>query len=150
LLVFPPFVPQQRSEIRDIQVLPAVLGGFLSLLAIGAVGHALMTAVRRRQRDIALLRVLGMTPAQSCWVTRTQAAVTGSAALLAGVPLGLAAGRALWRAAAHLIPLDYQPPTAPWALLLIGPAALACSLLLAQLPGSRAARLLAGPLLRQE
>ena len=150
LLIFPPFVPQQRSEIRDIRVLPVVLGGFLSLLAIAAVGHALMTAVRRRQHDIALLRALGMTPAQSRWVARTQAAVAGAAGLLGGVPLGLAAGRALWRAAAYLIPLDYQPPTAPWALLLIGPAALACSLLLAQVPAGRAARLLVGPLLRQE
>jgi hypothetical protein len=150
LLIFPPFVPKQRTEVRDIQVLPVALGGFLSLLAIGAVGHALMTAMRRRAHDIALLRALGMTPAQARWVAIAQAAVFGSAGLLAGVPLGLAAGRALWRVAAGLIPLYYQPPTAPWALLLIGPAVLACALLLALAPGIRAARLPVGPLLRPE
>jgi hypothetical protein len=91
-----------------------------------------------------------MTPAQARWVAIAQAAVFGSAGLLAGVPLGLAAGRALWRVAAGLIPLYYQPPTARWALLLIGPAVLACALLLALIPGTRAARLPAGPLLRQE
>jgi hypothetical protein len=150
LLIIQPFVPRQRGEVRDIRVLPIVLGGFLILLAIGAVGHALITAVRRRAHDIAVLRVLGMTPSQSRWAALTQAAVFAVAGLLLGVPLGLAAGRALWRVAAELIPLYYQPPMALRTLLLIGPATLACGLLLAVIPGRRAARLRAGPLLREE
>src|SRR5262249_53295760 len=53
VLIITPFVPRQLGEIADVRVLPIVLGGFLILLAIGAVGHALMTAVWRRSRDIA-------------------------------------------------------------------------------------------------
>jgi hypothetical protein len=150
LLIFPPFAPRQRSEISDIRVLPVALGGFLGLLAIAAVGHALTTMVRRRGHDLALLRALGLTRAQARWVATAQASVFGFAGLLAGIPLGLAAGRALWQAAAGLIPLYYQPPTAPWALLLIGPAVLACVLALALVPGGRAARLPIAPLLREE
>jgi FtsX-like permease family len=133
-----------------IRVLPIVLGGFLILLAIGAVGHALMTAVWRRSRDIAILRALGMTPSQSRWAALTQATVFTVAGLLAGIPLGLAAGRTLWRVTAGIIPLYYEAPVAGRTLLPIGPAALACGMLLALIPGHRAARLYAGPLLREE
>jgi hypothetical protein len=83
-------------------------------------------------------------------VATAQASVFGFAGLLAGVPLGLAAGRSLWRAAAGLIPVYYQPPAASWALLLTGPAVLACVLALALIPGRRAARLPIPPLLHEE
>ncbi|MEP7026051.1 MAG: FtsX-like permease family protein, partial [Actinomycetota bacterium] len=105
---------------------------------------------RRRARDIAVLRALGMTPGQSRWAATAQATVFTVAGLLLGVPLGLTTGRALWRAATGIIPLYYQPPVAMWALLLIGPATLACGLLLAMIPGRRAARLQVGLLLREE
>jgi hypothetical protein len=150
LLFIPPAVPRQVGEIADVRVLPIVLGGFLILLAIGAVGHALMTAVWRRSRDIAILRAFGMTPSQSRWAALTQATVFTVAGLLVGIPLGLAAGRTLWRVTAGIIPLYYQAPVAGGTLLLIGPAVLACGLLLALIPGHRAARLHAGPLLREE
>ena len=78
------------------------------------------------------------------------AAVTGVTNLLVGIPLGLAAGRDLWRVTTGIIPLYYQAPPARGTLLLVGPAVLACGLLLALIPGCRAARLHAGPLLRDE
>jgi ABC-type lipoprotein release transport system permease subunit len=131
-------------------VLPVFLGGFLILLAIGALGHTLMTAVRRRAHDLAVLRVLGITTGQSRWATVIQAMVFALSGVLLGVPLGLVAGRTLWRVAAGLIPLYYQPPWAPWALILIAPLALACAVILAAIPGQRAARLRPGPLLRGE
>jgi hypothetical protein len=121
-----------------------------SARSIGAVGHALMTAVWRRSRDIAILRALGMTPSQSRWAALTQATVFTVAGLLVGIPLGLAAGRTLWRVTAGIIALYYRAPVAGGTLLLIGPAVLACGLLLALIPGHRAARLHAGPLLREE
>jgi predicted lysophospholipase L1 biosynthesis ABC-type transport system permease subunit len=106
--------------------------------------------VRRRAHDVALLRALGLTQTQARWVAAAQASVFGLAGLIIGIPLGLAAGRALWRAAAGLIPVYYEPPAAPWVLVLIGPAVLACFLALALIPGGRAARLPIAPLLREE
>jgi hypothetical protein len=91
-----------------------------------------------------------MTPSQSRWAALIQATVFTAAGLLVGIPLGLAAGRSLWRVTAGIIPLYYQAPVARGTLLLIGPAVLACGLLLALIPGHRAARLRAGPLLREE
>ena len=138
------------AEIEQVRVLPIVLGGFLAVLAIGAVGHALATAVRRRQHDLAVLRALGMTQWQCRWVTVTQATLLALIGLVFGVPLGIAIGRTLWRAVANYTPIQYVPPAALWALALIGPAALLLANLLAAWPGHRAARLRIAHILRAE
>jgi hypothetical protein len=142
--------PTQVAEIRQVRVLPIVLGFFLALLAVGAVGHALATAVRRRRQDLAVLRALGMTRRQCRWVVVTQATVLAVVGLIFGVPLGLALGRSLWRAVADYTPLQYAPPMAVWALVLVAPAALLLSNLLAAWPGHRAARLRIAHVLRAE
>jgi ABC-type lipoprotein release transport system permease subunit len=67
-----------------VRVLPRALGAFLVLLALGTVGHALATAVRRRH-DVAVLRALGMTRRQSQGVVVTQASVLAVAGLLFGI-----------------------------------------------------------------
>ncbi|WP_066364154.1 ABC transporter permease [Herbidospora mongoliensis] len=148
LLVLPPFEPPQRAEIRDVAVLPVALGVFLTVLALGATAHALFTAVRRRARDLAVLRALGMTPGQTRVVVVVQGVVTVTIGLVVGLPLGLALGRALWRIAAGIMPLQYVPPSA--ALIWLAPVALLAALGLALLPGRRAARLPLGAALRAE
>jgi hypothetical protein len=146
----PAETPTEVAEIRQVRVLPIVLSGFLAILAVGAVGHALATAVRRRSHDIAVLRALGMTQWQCRWVTVTQATLLALIGLVFGVPLGLAIGRTLWRAVANYTPIQYVPPAAFWALALIGPAALLLANLLAAWPGHRAARLRVAHILRAE
>lgn len=142
--------PQQFAEIQNVRVLPVVLGAFLALLAIGAVGHALVTAVRRRRYDVAVLRAVGMTPWQARGVVITQASVLAVIGLLFGIPLGLALGRTLWRVVADSTPLLYVPPVAVVALVLIVPLALLIANLLAASPGHRAARLRISQVLRTE
>ncbi len=138
------------AELREVRVLPIFLGVFLVLLAIGAVGHALATAVRRRSHDLAVLRALGMTPRQCRGVVVTQATVLAIIGIVFGVSLGLALGRSVWRAVANYTPLDYVSPMALWTLLLVGPAALGLANLLAAWPGHRAARVRVAQILRAE
>jgi ABC-type antimicrobial peptide transport system permease subunit len=80
----------------------------------------------------------------------TQATLLALIGLLFGVPLGLAAGRVVWRTVADYTPLQYVAPVAAWAMLLIGPAALLLANLLAAWPGRRAARLRISHILRTE
>ncbi|MEN3357590.1 MAG: putative transport system permease protein [Mycobacteriales bacterium] len=142
--------PTPVGELRQVRTLPVVLGVFLVLLAVGAVGHALATAVRRRRVEVAVLRALGMTRWQSRAVVITQASLLALIGLAFGVPLGLALGRLLWRVVADYTPLQYVPPAAVWALLLVGPLALLVANLLAAWPGHQAARLRIGHVLRAE
>ncbi len=146
----PPSPLTEVQQIRDVAVLPLALSAFLALLALGAVGHALSIAVRRRRRELAVLRSLGLTRRQARMVIATQASVLAVIALVFGVPLGIALGRTLWRVTAGMTPLAYHPPVALWALLLIGPLTLLAANLLAAWPGRRAARLRTGQILRTE
>jgi hypothetical protein len=138
------------AQLREVRELPIFLGFFLALLAVGAVGHAVATAVRRRSHDLAVLRALGMTQWQCRWVVITQASVLAAVGTVFGIPLGLAIGRTLWRAVADYTPIEYVSPTALWALALAGPAALVLANLLAAWPGQRAARLRIAHILRAE
>ncbi len=146
----PPSPLPQVLTIRDVAALPLALSAFLALLAVGAVGHALSIAVRRRRHELAVLRALGLTRMQSRMVVATQASVLAVIGLVFGVPLGIALGRTIWRIAAGVTPLAYRPPVAVWALLLVGPLALLAANALAAWPARRAARLQTGQILRIE
>ncbi|MBO3744999.1 hypothetical protein J5X84_02890 [Streptosporangiaceae bacterium NEAU-GS5] len=67
-----------------------------------------------------------------------------------GVPLGVAAGRTLWRVVADQAPLFYAPPLALTALILVVPGAILTGVLLAALPARKARRLHIGSALRAE
>lgn len=138
------------AELRQVRQLPLFLAGFLAVLAIGAVGHALATAVRRRRHDVAVLRALGLTRRQCRTVVVTQASLLALIGLLVGVPLGVALGRMVWRYVADATPLYYVPPVAFWALILVAPVALVAANLLAVRPARRAASMRVGHALRVE
>ena len=146
----PPAPVREATALEEVRLLPVLLGTFLGLLAVGAVGHALVTAVRRRRHDLAVLRALGMTRPQSLVVVLTQSLVLAGVGLVFGVPLGVALGRMVWQAVAGYTPFQYDPPVAALALLLVGPATLAAAGLLAAWPGWRAARLRVAQVLRTE
>jgi ABC-type lipoprotein release transport system permease subunit len=142
--------PIEIVQLRQVRVLPALLGAFLAVLALAAIGHALATAVRRRAPDLAVLRALGMTPWQCRWAIVTQAGVTAVVGLAIGIPVGVALGRWVWRAVADYTPLEYVNPAATLVLLLCAPVTLVLAMLLATLPGRRAARLQVAQVLRAE
>jgi cell division protein FtsX len=142
--------PPRLAELRELQRLPLFLAGFLALLAVAAVGHALATAVRRRRNDLAVLRALGVTRWQSAATVLIQAAVLALVGLAFGVPLGFVLGRTLWRSVADTTPIDYVAPFAMWALVLIAPIALLAAALLAAWPSQRAASLRVAHVLRTE
>jgi hypothetical protein len=148
---FTPAAPLPMVQaVKDVAALPLALSAFLAVLAVGAVGHALSIAVRRRGHELAVLRALGLTRRQSRQVIITQASLLAVIGLAFGIPLGIALGRTLWHAAANITPLAYNPPWALLALLLIVPLALVAANILAAWPARRAARLRTAQILRTE
>ena len=61
------------------------------------LAHVLATGVRRRRRDLALLKTLGLLRPQLLRVVSWQASTRSAAALLMGLPLGGAAGQWSWQ-----------------------------------------------------
>ena len=109
-------LPQDVTYLRNVRTLPKALAGFLVLLGLGALGHLLATAVRRRRHDLAVLRAIGFRPLQVAVCVVWQA-VTVSVGLALGIPLGIAAGRWSWRWVADATPLLYVPPLAAVVVL---------------------------------
>ncbi|KRE29973.1 ABC transporter permease [Agromyces sp. Soil535] len=146
----PPTVPSKVQVLRQLGLLPQVLAGFLLILAVGSLGHALVTAMRRRRHDVAVIRVLGQTPGQARTVSVTQASVVALVGLVVGVPLGIALGRTLWRGVAESTPVAFADPTSVTLILAAVVAALLIANLLAVWPGHRAASLRVASVLRTE
>jgi len=144
---------QRPSDVRDytgVRDTPLVLGAVLALLAVGMLAHVLATGVRRRRRDLALLKTLGLLRPQLLRVVSWQATALAAAALLAGLPLGVAAGRWAWALFAASAGVEPAADVPVALVLLIIPAALILTNLIAAVPGWTAARIRPAAILRSE
>ena len=88
--------PAEIVNYRSMGDMPAVLAGGLAAGAVTALGLTLVASVRRRRRDFALLKTLGFTRGQLAAAVAWQSSAIAVIGLVAGVPLGIAAGRWLW------------------------------------------------------
>jgi len=143
-------VPVELSNLRNVRRLPSLLAGFLALLAVAALGHVLATSVRRRRRDFAVLRALGISGRGVRLILFAQGSAVAATGILLGIPLGLAIGRMGWQAVADQVPLRYVSPFGLLAVAAVIPVAIAAANLLAVWPGRRAARLQPSEVLRAE
>jgi ABC-type lipoprotein release transport system permease subunit len=142
--------PTALYNLKTIRTVPLTLAVFLAILAVGAVGHALATAVRRRRAEMAVIRSLGMTRGQARWSVVVQATTLAGVGILVGIPLGIVAGQFVWRSLADAVPFVYERPWALTAIVLAQMLAIVISNLLAAVPARRAARLAPAEVLRAE
>jgi ABC-type antimicrobial peptide transport system permease subunit len=122
-----------------VQNLPLVLATLLAAFAALTLVHLLVTSIRRRRRDFAMLRALGFTARQLSVTVAALATTLVALALVVGIPIGLVLGRLLWRAFTHNLGILYRPVTPVLALVLIAPLAVLVANVVA-LASSRRAR----------
>jgi ABC-type antimicrobial peptide transport system permease subunit len=91
-----PQAPTDLVNFGEVQSMPLLLGVSLGVLALLTVAHLLITSVRRRHHDLAVLRVLGFTRGQVRSTVAWQAVTQVAVALVVGVPAGIACGRLAW------------------------------------------------------
>ena len=144
---------QQPSDVvayKDMRSTPIVLSIVLALLATMTLAHGLVSSVRRRRRELALLKTLGFTRRQVSSTVAWHASTVVAIALLFGIPLGIVAGRWAWNTLATDLGAVVVP-VVPWLVLAIGiPALLLLANLVAFIPGRIAARLRPAAALRGE
>jgi predicted lysophospholipase L1 biosynthesis ABC-type transport system permease subunit len=145
-----PNVPPELSNLRNVRTMPLVLAIVLAALAVAALSYVLASSVRRRNREFAVLRTLGLSRRGARLVVLSQALVIGVIGLVLGVPLGVALGRTLWHLIADRVPMDTVSPIAVAAVVLTIPATLAVVAVLALAPAQRAARIKPAVILRAE
>jgi hypothetical protein len=134
---------QQPAEIvnyRTMGTTPAYLAGALAIGAVVALGLTLTTSVRRRRRDLALLKALGFTRRQLVATVASQATVAAVIGTLIGVPIGVFVGRRLWSAFASQIYAVPHPTVPALAIVYVAIGAVVLANLVAAIPGLQAAR----------
>ena len=148
--VEPPDLPPAVEGLSNILTLPVVLAVFFALVAVATVAHAVVTTVRRRKHDLAVLRSMGLTRRDSRLAIMWQATLLAIIGLALGVPLGVVVGRLVWRQIADRFPVVYVPPMALLAVTLVIPIALVIANLLAAGPARAATRIHPAEVLRSE
>jgi len=129
---------------------PTIFAASLAAGAIAALGVTLSASVRRRRRELALLKALGFTQRQLAVTIAWQATVAAAIGVVIGMPLGIVAGRELWILFARSIDTVPDPTVPALALTLIGAGALVFANLVAAVPGRVAAHTSTALVLRAE
>jgi FtsX-like permease family len=146
-------LPQRPADVANfgrIQQLPALAAGVVAAVAVAMLAHLLVTSVRRRRRDLAVLKTLGFVRRQVSAAVAWQATTLLVLALVVGLPVGVAAGRWLWRLLATRLYVPVEPVVPLAAILLLIPAALLTANLVAAVPAVVAARTRPALVLRAE
>jgi hypothetical protein len=142
--------PAQIVNYHTVGSTPVILAVGLAAGAIVALGLTLAASVRRRRRDLALLKTLGFTQRQLAAAVAWQATVIAAIGVILGVPLGIVLGRQLWILFARNINAVPDPAVPVLSVLLVAIGALLFANLDAALPGLDAAHTPAALALRAE
>jgi len=142
--------PAEIVNYRSTGSTPLVLATGLALGAVAALGLTLVSSVRRRRRDLAVLRTLGFTQRQLAGSVAVQATTFGLVGLVVGLPLGIALGRWVWVLFADQIGAVAEPTVPVVWTVVIAVATLVLVNLVAALPARAAARTPAALVLRGE
>ena len=139
----PPGLPPLEWDVVAVtgdagQLRPVVYGLDAALLALGLANllATLLLGLRERSRDLGVLKTIGLTPRQVVTALVAANALLAAAAVVVGIPLGLALFRAVLEADGSSESLAY--PSLP-ALALLLPATVAAVALVTALAGRRAA-----------
>ncbi|MGC1419377.1 MAG: FtsX-like permease family protein [Acidimicrobiales bacterium] len=142
--------PVEIVNFHSMGTTPTIFAASLALGAIAALGLTLGASVRRRRRDLALLKALGFTQRQLASVVAWQATVAALIGTVIGIPLGIEIGRELWILFARSIDAVPAPTVPVLSMVLIGLGALVFANLVAAIPGRIAARTPTALVLRSE
>jgi len=143
-------VPRTVRDFGRMSNLPALLAALLAALAAGTLAHMLTTSIRRRKRDLAILKTFGFSRGQLRSVVECQAAIFTAVALAIAIPIGVVVGRWTWGLIARYGGFAPDPTVPAPSIALTALAALAAAAVLAALPARAAARTPPALVLRTE
>jgi len=132
--------PAEIANYGAVGSTPTVLASILAGGALGALGLTLVSSVRRRRRELALLKALGLTGRQLGASVAWQSSVSVAVGVAIGMPIGIALGRWLWTLFAEGISAVPDPTVPALSMVLIALGALCFANVVAAVPARIAAR----------
>ncbi|MEP7022847.1 MAG: FtsX-like permease family protein, partial [Actinomycetota bacterium] len=145
-----PTAPAALVSFGESANFPLLLGTILVLWGAATLAHLLTVSVARRRRESGLLKALGFVRRQVSMIVFWQASIVAIIGIAAGVPLGIAAGRAIWQAFAVYLGAVAVPVAPGWLIAVLAGGALIAANAIAVIPALMAARPHAGLVLRTE
>jgi hypothetical protein len=149
-LVIPVQRPAEIVNYSHMGATPAALAGGLALAVLVSLAVSLLAGVRRRRRDLALLKSLGFTGGQLSATVAWQAATTMLVGVGLGVPLGIVLGRWLWSGFAGELGVLPRPSVPAALLFALAGGLLVLATLAALMPARAAGRTPVAAILRSE
>jgi FtsX-like permease family len=142
--------PNGVSDYARIDATPEVLAGVLAVLGLAVLGQFAMSSARRRRREFAILKTLGLLRRQLAAITAWQVTALTALALLVGLPVGVAVGHWAWALFANEVGLSTDAITPVTLVLLTVPAAILAAIAVTLPAGRHSARLNPAAALRSE
>ncbi len=133
-----------------IASVPLALAFLLGVIALATLAQTLLTSVRARRNDLAILKTLGFSRRQVRATVAWQATTLVAVALAIGIPAGILAGRWIWQAFANGIAVVPSAILDPLWILIAVVATVLLANLIAAIPGRTAARTKPAAVLRSE
>jgi ABC-type lipoprotein release transport system permease subunit len=137
--IYLPTKPSDLADLERVGALPSLIAGLMGAMAVATLVHTLLTSVRRRRRDLAVLKVLGFVRREVLATVRWQSSALAIAALVVGMPVGIAAGRWTWYLFADRLGVPPEPATPALFVVLLVPAAILLANVVAAVPARLAA-----------
>jgi hypothetical protein len=148
--VLRPITAVDVENLRRVGGLPAVLAGVVAVLALAVLAHAIVTTMRRRRRDLAVLRTLGFLRRQLGAAVLVFAATTVVLAVVVGAPLGIGVGRWAWQLVADSLGTPAPPVVPVLVVALVAPLTFLVAAAVAAAPARSAAATEPALVLRSE
>jgi FtsX-like permease family len=143
-------LPRDLASFGRVDGLPIAVAAILGVMAGAVLVSTLLSAIRRRRRDLAVLKALGFLRRDVTRTVTVQAMTLAALALVIGLPVGVATGRLLWRGFADWQGIRSVPTVSALALVVVGVAVLVVAALIAVVPARYAARTAPADALRTE
>jgi hypothetical protein len=136
----PPKPGTTLSDLVPVKPLPMLMALLLALAGVATLAHTPVTSIRRRRRDLAILKSLGFGRGQVTAAVAWQSTTMVILALLLGIPIGIAAGRLVWTVFANALGVAPEPVVALSAIWLLVPTVLIVGVLISVIPARSASR----------
>ena len=145
-----PSTPETLLDFGHVRALPLLLGGMLAVIAAISIAHLLVSSIRRRRHEFAILKTLGFVPSQVRQAIAWQATTLAIFAIGIGAPLGIVSGRLIWSRFADQLGVLASTVTPALTILVLGSGTVVVANLIALVPARIAGRTHAGRLLRSQ
>ena len=142
--------PSDLADLARVDSLPGLLAGVLGVVAAATLVHTLVSSMRQRRRDLAILKTLGFLRRQLALTLVWEATTLSVLSLVVGVPIGAAAGRWTWTVFAERLGIVPDPVVPLVPVLLLAPVTILLAVLVALPPAWIAARTRPALVLRTE